>query len=147
MTLRPVDDDWSVPEAEDPDAWCAWCGTALPGFPSRRRRFCSLECAAKLRIADQTERRAAARAGMSCVECGTALDARRADRLYCTPACCDLASRRRRFGIRQCQHCGKDFLPSGAHVRYCSISCGRMWKPAKRASAFMCEALEVLPRA
>lgn len=138
MTLRPVDDDWSVPEAEDPEAWCAWCGTALPDFPTRYRRFCSRDCKDKLRIADEIERRAAARAGRKCIECGSAFEAMRYDSNHCSRRCRDRGTSRKRFGTRQCLHCGKDFVPSAARVRCCSISCGRKRKPAK-ADAFSCE--------
>ena len=57
-----------------------------------------------------------------CEECGKEFEYHRFKRC-CTDECRDLNLRRRKFGIRQCEQCGKDYMPKRETSRFCKETC------------------------
>jgi len=59
---------------------------------------------------------------LKCKECGRSFEyPRKKD--CCSTKCRDLNLRRRKFGIRQCEQCGKDYIPKRETSRFCSEVC------------------------
>ena len=73
---------------------CAVCGTVIDtSGMAWAKVYCGRECHAKAVSARKREQRAAARAGMKCVWCGQPMEAKRADRKYCSRGCTHAAWR------------------------------------------------------
>lgn len=71
------------------DAWCAWCGEALPEPEDRtwHQRFCCKACQIAHYRDVQKERRRAAAERRSCKQCGAEFVALPRTRLFCSRAC------------------------------------------------------------
>jgi predicted nucleic acid-binding Zn ribbon protein len=71
------------------DAWCAWCGEALPEPEERtwHQRFCCKACKDAHHNDLQKERRWAERERRSCRQCGAEFVAMPRNRLFCSARC------------------------------------------------------------
>ena len=67
--------------------WCAWCGEDLPDGVHGQTKFCDPTCRQAARNDRRLTRRAEARAGRTCKECGSTLHAKGTNKQYCSRAC------------------------------------------------------------
>lgn len=115
----------------EPDAWCDWCGDPLPEIEERHplRRFCSRECKDEHRNDLAKERRAAARAGLTCAHCGGTFTGNSTQQVFCGESCQQKARYRRKTGRpvarqdRDCPGCGTSFTPRNLGHKYCTTPC------------------------
>lgn len=71
---------------------------------TEKKRCCSVQCAGTFKrkyLLSREERRAAARAGRSCIECGKPINATRHDMHYCGNQCRQAAYRKRKRARKQ----------------------------------------------
>ena len=73
----------------EPDAWCAWCGNALPEPEERHHalRFCCLQCKIEYHRDLLSERRYNERETRICPWCGTEFKAWPRHKHTCNPKC------------------------------------------------------------
>ena len=105
-------------DPDEPDDWCATCGTPLPiDAYWGRRMYCSPSCASK-------GQGRAPLVGRSCRCCDAPLDpGKRADALYCDD--CKVRDRTPKSlrRARTCLHCGVSITHRAADALYCSNRC------------------------
>jgi hypothetical protein len=95
-----------------PDDKCLWCKAPLDDTRRLGQSFCSRSCYRKHYDAIDQQRRAEARSGLICRECGITFAGARADQLYCSKACSRMAMRKTTWGYRTCRICDRTFLPN-----------------------------------
>lgn len=117
----------SDPLIIEPDAWCEWCGEALPEREERRwnQRFCCRKCGEENKAQLMKEARLALREDRTCRHCGTGFKAKGPANWYCSVSCQVKARYRRKTGRAEdakasCKKCGTE-IPLGSH--YCGPTC------------------------
>lgn len=127
----------------EPDAWCDWCGDALPEPEERtsRQRFCDRKCMQAYHNDVRRERRQA-RPSRECRQCGAPFVATRSDRMVCSPKCGEKwqnaqrpprPSPKRPRPVRACRHCGAEFVATRADKLHCTKLCAtKTWRRRER---------------
>jgi predicted nucleic acid-binding Zn ribbon protein len=127
------------PVTIEPDAWCEWCGEALPEKEERhpRMRFCGRACQQAARVDDLKQARLALRPERACGHCGTVFRAKGPAHRFCSDSCGQRAKYRRRTERSEdagaaCVQCGVA-VPLG--FRYCSATCRALYLRTRGAAA------------
>lgn len=108
---------------------CLVCGKIIKVTTSNMyQKFCSLKCAGLYVRKTPLEKK--------CSVCGKLfqVSSKNSDKKFCSVSCANIAHRNRGIEARtkKCEFCGKEFIASRLHIRFCSSACANKFNGSKR---------------